>query len=146
MKKFLPLLMLLFISIQSFSQDTIAPIKKAAYCYHQNEYNHLITNKLFKKGMTDDEMAGILLYKGGRELTGSFVCELFGVIAGSLGVVFYQKNTAVGTACAVGSGIFFIVGIVNLMTGYSKISKAGIILQHKGIGVKVSGNGISLNF
>ncbi|MEI7660651.1 MAG: hypothetical protein WCK34_00555 [Bacteroidota bacterium] len=146
MKSTLTFFLLLFITLQSFSQDTIVPVVKKNQWYHHKEYDYLITSKLFKDGMTDDEMAGILLYKGGREMTGSFVAEVFGVVIGSVAVVVYPKNNTTGTALAIGSGISFIVGIVNLLSGYSKISKAGIILQHKGINMKATASGISLNF
>lgn len=42
--------------------------------------------------MSDDEMAGILLYKGGNNLKGAFACEFFGVLTGSLIVTINENN------------------------------------------------------
>jgi hypothetical protein len=146
MKNCILLIVTLFITLQSFSQDSIVPVDKGSHRALQKDYDHLLKYRLFKEGMTDDEMAGILLYKGGRNLFGAFVAETFGLIVGSVAVVVYPKNNTTGTVLAIGSGISFIVGIGNLLSGYSKISKAGIILQHKGINLKATSTGISLNF
>ena len=147
MKPPFALIMLLLFTIQSFAQSDSASMKKdTVYWVHQHTYDRIIQRKIFKEGMSDDEMAGILLYKGGNYLKGAFACEFFGVLAGSLILAVNENNQGARTTLAVVSTTFFIVGIVSLLSGYDKISKAGIILQHKGIHIKSSGTGISFNF
>ena len=147
MKNLSVLLMLLFLSMQSFAQSDNTSLKKdTVYWVHQYAYDRIIHSKIFKEGMSDDEMAGILLYKGGNNLKGAFACEFFGVLAGSLIILVNQNNQDARTTLAVLSTGFFIVGVISLVSGYNKISKAGIILQHKGINIKTTGTGISLNF
>jgi hypothetical protein len=96
--------------------------------------------------MSDDEMAGILLYKGGNELKGSFACEFFGVLLGTLAIARAPYNQSESLVLSVVGTTVLIVGVINLISGYNKISKAGIILQHKGINLKPSATGITLNF
>jgi hypothetical protein len=147
MKILLALFTLLFLSMQSFAQSDSTLLKKdTLYWVHQYAYDRIIHSKIFKEGMSDDEMAGILLYKGGNNLKGAFACEFFGVLTGSLIVTINENNQGARTTLAVVSVTFFIVGIVSLVSGYNKISKAGIILQHKGINIKTTGTGISFNF
>jgi hypothetical protein len=130
-----------------FSQSTSDSLgNKSAKWVHQRTYDHIIQNKLFKDGMSDDEMAGMLLYRGGKNLRGAFLCELFGIISVSLYTVVYPNNEPVGKGLAVVGVGFFVAGIANLLSGYNKISKAGIIMQHKGIFVKATASGISLTF
>jgi hypothetical protein len=147
MKTLSALFMLLLLTMQSFAQSDSTSLKKdTVYWVHQYAYDRIIQSKIFKKGMSDDEMAGILLYKGGNNLKGAFACEFFGVLAASLIITVNENNEGVRTTLAVLGGTFFIVGIISLVSGYNKISKAGIILQHKGINIKTTGTGISFNF
>lgn len=147
MKNLFVLFMLLFLTMQSFAQSDTASLKKdTVYWVHQYAYDRIIHSKIFKEEMSDDEMAGILLYMGGNNLKGAFACEFFGVLAASLIITVNQNNQDAKTTLAVISTAFFIVGVISLVSGYNKISKAGIILQHKGINIKTTGTGISLNF
>jgi hypothetical protein len=147
MKNLSALFMMLLLTMQTFAQSDSTSLKKdTVYWVHQYSYDRIIHSKIFKEGMSDDEMAGILLYKGGNNLKGAFACEFFGVLIGSLIVTINENNQGVRTTLAVVSGTFFIVGIVSLISGYNKISKAGIVLQHKGINIKTTGTGISFNF
>ena len=123
----------------SLNRDTV-------YWIHQYAYEQLIHKRIFTKGMSDDEMAGILLYKGGKNLVGAFACEVFGALTGTLILTFRPDQQEARAVLAVLSTGFFITGIVSLISGYSKISRAGIILQHKKFNVKTSGANISLNF
>ena len=133
--------------MQTFAQSDSTSLKKdTVYWVHQYAYDRIIHSRIFKEGMSDDEMAGILLYKGGNNLKGAFACEFFGVLTGSLIVTINENNEGARTTFAVVSVTFFIVGIISLVSGYNKISKAGIILQHKGINIKASGTGIAFNF
>lgn len=148
MKNLLLLVLLIIGGIQSYSQNKQDSIRQnSAEWRYKQKYNHLIQNNLFTKGMSDDEMAGILLYKGGNNLKVSFACEVFGAMSSSLMLTITNKEaqTAI-TLLAVASAIFYLTGIVELISGYNKISKAGIIFQHKGYNIKTSGTGISLNF
>ena len=147
MKNLFALFMLLFLTMQSFAQSDSASLKKdTVYWVHQYTYDRIVQRKIFTKGMSDDEMAGILLHKGGNNLIGAFACEFFGVLTGSSIVIVNQNNQGTRMTLAVISSAFFITGIVSLISGYNNISKAGIILQHKGINIKTSGAGISINF
>jgi hypothetical protein len=66
MKKVFLLLILLFLIMQSFAQSNDSSKKKDTVSWiHQYTYDRLIQRKIFAKGMSDDEMAGILLYRGG---------------------------------------------------------------------------------
>ena len=53
MKSCILLLVTLFITLQSFSQDSIVPAEKKVQWPRQKEYDHLLKYKLFKEGMTD---------------------------------------------------------------------------------------------
>jgi hypothetical protein len=67
--------------------------------------------------MSDDEMAGILLYKGGNNLIGAFACEFFGVLTGSLILTINENNEGTRITLGVLSGTFFIIGIISLISG-----------------------------
>ena len=123
----------------SLNRDTV-------YWIHQYAYEQLVHKKIFTEGMSDDEMAGILLYKGGKNLMGAFACEIFGALTGSLIFTFRPTQQEPRLVLAVLSTGFFITGVVSLISGYYKISRAGIILQHKKFNVRTSGTSLSLNF
>jgi len=122
---------------------------------HQKKYDRITSISLFDKSMTDDEMAGIYLWRGGRNLKLAFAFEIVGVVVAStaswLPSVASGKNGSVDASTisliigAFGTG-FFVAGLCELVAGYNKIGKAGIILQHNRFKVKTTGTSVSLNF
>ncbi|MCX6246172.1 MAG: hypothetical protein NTW10_00425 [Bacteroidetes bacterium] len=142
MKKPLLIIVLIVLSMQIYSQNQQA----TSEWRYTDKYNHIIQSGLFTQGMSDDEMAGILLSRAGRNLKLCFTFEVIGVVFGTT-IVYAGRNseTVYYVASAVSLG-FFIAAMCELLSGYNKISKAGIIFQHKGISVKASGPGISFNF
>jgi len=113
---------------------------------HQYKYARITSASIFDKGMTDDEMAGILLWRGGRNLKLSFAFIAAGFVSSSALAYVKDPPAAVQIAIAGISTGFLIAGICELIAGYNKIGKAGIILQHKRFNVKTTGTSISLNF
>lgn len=132
--------------INGMAQDTINPVQKKVKWKYQDDYEYIKWSGGFGPGMTDDQMAGLLLYRGGRSLTSAAICEVLGVGVGGLGLYLYDENKALGTGMMVGGGVFMVIGIVNIFVGYSKISKAGIILQHKSVEVRGSPTGMVIRF
>lgn len=113
---------------------------------HQNKYDRITSASVFDKGMSDDEMAGILLWRGGRNLKLSFTFILIGFVSSSTLAYIKDPSTGVQIVIAGISTGFLIAGICELVSGYNKIGKAGIILQHKRFNIKTTGTSISLNF
>ncbi len=113
---------------------------------HQNKYDRIINASCFEPGMTDDEMVGIFLWRGGRNLKMSFAFILVGFVSSSTLAYIKDPPAAVQIAIAGVSTGFLIAGICELVSGYNKIGKAGIILQHKKFNIKTTGTSISLNF
>jgi hypothetical protein len=75
---------MLLLTMQSFAQSDNALLKKdTVYWIHQYAYDRIIHSKIFKEGMLDDEMAGILFYKCGNNLKEAFACKFFDVLTGS---------------------------------------------------------------
>jgi hypothetical protein len=113
---------------------------------HQYKYARITSASIFDKGMTDDEMAGILMWRSGRNLKLSFAFITVGFVSSSTLAYIKDPPAAAQIAIACVSTGFLIAGIIELVCGYSKIGKAGIILQHKRFNVKTTGTSISLNF
>jgi len=113
---------------------------------HQNKYDRIINASCFEPGMSDDEMAGIFLWRGGRNLKMSFAFILVGFVSSSTLAYIKDPPAAVQIAIAGVSTGFLIAGICELVSGYSKIGKAGIILQHKKFNIKTTGTSVSVNF
>ena len=113
---------------------------------HQNKYDRIINASCFEPGMSDDEMAGIFLWRGGRNLKMSFAFILVGFVSSSTLAYIEDPPAAVQIAIAGVSTGFLIARICELVSGYSKIGKAGIILQHKKFNIKTTGTSVSVNF
>jgi len=124
---------------------------------HMEKYNRIIQQSIFTSTMSDDEMAGIELWRAGRNLKMSFSFMIVGIGIGStaswlpqrlFGTNYKGKLTPedVQIAILVVSSGFLIASICELVCGYNKIGKAGIIIQHKKFNIKTNGNNISFNF
>jgi hypothetical protein len=148
MKTTLTIFLLLFIAAQSFGQtDTTKTIKKdSAVWAYQYTYDRMIQSKMFTPGMSDDEMAGIMLYRSGKNLKRAFILEIFGVLTATVSLSVFEHSESTATVFGVFSLGFFAAGIGNIISGYTKISKAGIIMQHKGIQIQTTGTSISMKF
>jgi hypothetical protein len=110
------------------------------------QYCKIAGSGCFDKSMSDDEMAGILLQKSGRNLKLSFTFVTLGFVCSSSIAYIKNPSDAVYYVIAGVSTGFLVAGIVELLSGYNKIGKAGIILQHKKFNLKTTGNTLSLNF
>lgn len=136
------------------AQDAAAGDRLNAPWRYQKKYDRYVRDSCFTPGMSDDEMAGIYLWRGGRNLKMSFSFNMVGVIVGStaswLPGLLYDKfdldPDRVTMIIAGVSSAFILVGVCELISGYSKIAKAGIILQHNRFNVRVTGTTVSLNF
>ena len=115
---------------------------------HFNKYERIKHQSIFAPTMSDDEMAGIELWRAGRNLKMGFSFMFVGVIVLSTAafVADGKDQTAVLAAIGVVGTGFLIAGLCELVSGYNKIGKAGIILQHKKFYIKTTGSNISLNF
>lgn len=144
-------------STKVFSQGTTSYQKDINNWRYQKKYNKILRKKYLHKGMTDDEMAGILLKRGSRNLNMSILFIGIGAFVASTTawlppLVIGENNRTnlteqdvryiiygVATGC-------FITSLVKLIMGYHKIGDAGIVFQHKKFNVKTSGASISFNF
>jgi len=120
-----------------------------------------IKSKMITRNLTssisDDEIAGILLKRGSRNLNTSVLFIGVGAFVASTAAWLPQlligKNNKTNLTqqdiqliiFAVSGGCF-ITSIVKLIMGYKKIGDAGIVLQHKKFNIKTTGTSISLNF
>jgi hypothetical protein len=147
MKTTLTIFLLLIAALQSIGQTDTTTIKKdSAGWALQYTYDRMIQSKMFTPGMSDDEMAGILLYRSGKNLKRAFILEIFGVLTAAVSVSVMQTTPTTGIIFGVFSVGVLSAGIGNLISGYSKISKAGIIMQHRGIQIQTTGTSISMKF
>ena len=122
---------------------------------HQDKYNRITSGSVFNRNMSDDEMAGIYLWRGGRNLKTAFALEMIGVLVGTSAswlpnLASGKKGSIDATTVSVIIGVvstgLFVAGLCELVSGYNKIGKAGIILQHKKFSFKTTGTSVSLNF
>ncbi|MBC8147511.1 MAG: hypothetical protein H8E98_05950 [Bacteroidetes bacterium] len=138
-------------------QDNQAQNQDLENWRHHEKYTRIIQQSIFSAGMSDDEMAGIELWRGGRNLKMSFAFMIVGIGIASTATwlpdrFFTSKYKGkidpedIQIAIAIVGGGFLIASICELVSGYNKIGKAGIILQHKKFTIKTTGNNISLNF
>jgi len=134
------------------AQDSIKLNKSFKNWRHYKKYNSIISQKIFTSDMTDDEMAGIELWRGGRNLKMAIAFEIVGVVVISTGNTIVQlidDSDKADIVRYIASGIglgFFIAGLCELVSGYNKIGKAGIIFQHKKFNIKTTGTSVSMNF
>lgn len=147
MKLFLALIIFVCAFSGAYAQDTIQTNSKEKPWKYEQKYQSVMNYKFIKEGMTDDEIAGILLYKAGKSFTKSLAYEIIGLIAVGVGTYIYPNEKTMGTVVAVGGGVFLFAGIVHLFTASNRTANAGIVLMHKGqIQVKAAPGSISVNF
>lgn len=137
------------------AQDTTSAATKDLKNWRfRAKYNRIVRASCFTPGMSDDEMAGIYLWRGGRNLKMAFSFNMVGMVVASTaswlpGLISENYGTDPDMVKIMIAGVssgFFLAGLCELITGYSKITKAGIILQHNRFKVKWSGNAVSLTF
>jgi len=123
---------------------------------NKQKYNRITGQAIFTSKMSDDEMAGIELWRGGRNLKMSFSFEMVGFAAASTASWLPQliigkkykgnmKQQDVILIIGAVSGGFFVTALCELISGYNKIGNAGIIFQHKKFRIKTNGNNISMD-
>jgi hypothetical protein len=123
---------------------------------HLDKYNRITGQAIFTPKMSDDEMAGIELWRGGRNLKMSFAFSIVGYVVVStaswvphsiIGKQYKGNLTEQDIILIISgvSGVFFIASLCELISGYNKISNAGILFEHKKFRVRTNGNNITID-
>ena len=93
MKMLLALIALFLTTTSSFAQNANPKVESdTTYWLYQYQYDHLLKKKYFTKGMSDDEMAGVLLYQSGANLKAAFICEIIATLTSTGAIAIYSKN------------------------------------------------------
>ena len=126
-------------------------VKQAAGKWTKNDrYINITSYDFFRKGMSDDEMAGILMKRGNitLKIAGAFL-GISAVGIGSCALLLNGQNKDLYVEAyvigAISVGLALAVIPVTI-GGINRISEAGIVKQHKKYILKLSATGVSLNF
>ena len=140
-------------SIKSFAQGTSNYNQNFDTWKYHKKYNKILQKRYFVEGMSDDDMAGILLKRGSQNLNLSLLCTGLGFAFSSAAAWLPPlvsedpdvQQTVQLVTLAISSG-FLVTALIEVALAYRKIGGAGIVFQHKKFNIKTTGTSISLYF
>ncbi|MBL6950188.1 MAG: hypothetical protein ISR57_06040 [Bacteroidales bacterium] len=161
MKKQTRITLIIFISIlflhcgisESYSQISEGSKYDFNTWKYYKKYNKILKKRYIHESMSDDEIAGILLKRGSRNLNLSLLCTGLGFAFSSAAAWLPPlvskdpdvQQTVQLVTLAVSSG-FLITALIEVALAYRKIGDAGIVFQHKKFSIKTTGTSLSFHF